>query len=756
MNMNKLSLTIFVSWSVFLLTNASELPTEISVSSFEGNDESWVPLGAGVTTSQSNGVLSVSGRTANWHSAQTILYNSTTQDVSPGDKVGLKYRLRVTSTFTGVLECWPLMHVKYSGQSSDNTLVVLDNDRMVVSEKDVWNTPVERVDRFGPLPSDFTNMDVIKVSIRCNDTVDYDLDGLIVFKGDAGLISPHIVVMVADDQGWGNIEYNNDNVKTPTMKELADDGIKLTRMYTSPATSPSRTSLMTGQLPGLVNHDGVYDLNGATSFLSKILFRRGYHSHIVGKWGIAPRSLKHSPFQTEIGFRTGMIHFGETDKNMFSSDIKTRCNVDNATDLWGQAQSAGDAGPRVNNGEYSTLQYADEVTRIIDSRNTARPLFLYLAPAKHGSFAPPSNITDRYTDTSLDNKFIKYNGGMTAFDDLLKHTKDELIRTNMWDDTLLIYLSDNGGHVCKTGKGNNFPLRGGMKTYFEGGVRVPSFVAGGILSSSHRGTTRNGYLHVADLMKTVSMASGMRYAPSNDASSLSFNAFDYLFNPVAEPDSPRENVLLSIYHHCKDLTNGETNPKGAYIEGHLKLIIGDINVGFVGPQCSSWVANKKSAGFQTECPEYSTSTSTTSSTMDEVSPFLYPCPGPDLLNCTNGCLFNITEDEQERTNIAAEYPTIVAAMKANMTNLCNMANEDAEDPLCFSDATYCNELVPANWSRLPQCDDDRITTSTTSTTSTSSSTLSTTTISSTTISSITSSSTTTSTFCRLVCGSNIP
>lgn len=44
-------------------------------------------------------------------------------------------------------------------------------------------------------------MDVIKVSIRCNDTVDYDLDGLIVFKGDAGLISPHIVVMVADDQG---------------------------------------------------------------------------------------------------------------------------------------------------------------------------------------------------------------------------------------------------------------------------------------------------------------------------------------------------------------------------------------------------------------------------------------------------------------------------------------------------------------------------------------------------------------------------
>ena len=73
-----------------------------------------------------------------------------------------------------------------------------------------------------------------------------------------------------------------------------------------------------------------------------------------------------------------------------------------------------------------------------------------------------------------------------------------LRQKGMWENTLLVYTSDNGGpagRLASGHSGNNFPLRGGKTNFFEGGVRVSSFLGGGALPASIRGQHRSGYMY---------------------------------------------------------------------------------------------------------------------------------------------------------------------------------------------------------------------------------------------------------------------
>jgi arylsulfatase B len=92
-----------------------------------------------------------------------------------------------------------------------------------------------------------------------------------------------------------------------------------------------------------------------------------------------------------------------------------------------------------------------------------------------------------------------YNGMGAAADSLFGNTTDALKSLDMWNNTLLVAMSDNGGPAgVDGGNANNWPLRGGKKTEFEGGVRVNAFLAGGFLPASLSGASRDGYIHVCD------------------------------------------------------------------------------------------------------------------------------------------------------------------------------------------------------------------------------------------------------------------
>ena len=112
----------------------------------------------------------------------------------------------------------------------------------------------------------------------------------------------------------------------------------------------------------------------------------------------------------------------------------------------------------------------------------------------------------------------------------------------MWDETLVIHLSDNGGQVNwveEEVQGNNWPLRGMKRSLFEGGVRVPAFVGGGALPYPARGRVLDGYVHLADWFATLRDLSGS----AEEAPQGSLSMAPYLLGAAGA--SPRTEMVLA-------------------------------------------------------------------------------------------------------------------------------------------------------------------------------------------------------------------
>ena len=79
---------------------------------------------------------------------------------------------------------------------------------------------------------------------------------------------------------------------------------------------------------------------------------------------------------------------------------------------------------------------------------------------------------------------------------------EALKQKDMWDNVLFVASSDNGGPISSDKGANNYPLKGGKATDWQGGVRVNAFVSGGYLPESMRGKKTEGYVHIADWYAT--------------------------------------------------------------------------------------------------------------------------------------------------------------------------------------------------------------------------------------------------------------
>jgi len=99
---------------------------------------------------------------------------------------------------------------------------------------------------------------------------------------------------------------------------------------------------------------------------------------------------------------------------------------------------------------------------------------------------------------------------MQVLDSGIQNVTDALHETGMWEDTLLIFQADNGGwSLNPTLGGNNYPLRGGKVSDFEGGVRTTTFLNGGFLPSNLKGTHNSGLSHIADWYATFMSLAGI-------------------------------------------------------------------------------------------------------------------------------------------------------------------------------------------------------------------------------------------------------
>jgi len=306
---------------------------------------------------------------------------------------------------------------------------------------------------------------------------------------------PNVVVIVSDDEGWGDIGWNNPEVKTPNLDRLAEEGVRLDRFYVNPICSVTRAALMTGMhtlRTGVENFSGL-DLKYQT--LPQALRDAGYQTWMCGKWhlgGDRENSLSGPEYlPTARGFdhHYGLLG-GAVDYN---THMKPRTQE---LDWWRNGKPAEEKG-------YSTDLLANEAISLIQKRDTGRPFFLYLAfNAIHGPISAPPGLGNerqgRGRPTLLQ--------AMTGLDAATGRVLEELDTQGIRKNTLVIFFSDNGGDLTKGS--TNMSLREGKGTVFEGGIRVPAVIHWpGVLPS---GQKNDQFLCVADLFPTILDVTGVK------------------------------------------------------------------------------------------------------------------------------------------------------------------------------------------------------------------------------------------------------
>ena len=318
---------------------------------------------------------------------------------------------------------------------------------------------------------------------------------------------PHILMVVLDDLGSHDLGFHGSGILTPHLDALAvsDPGsILLDQYYVLPYCSPTRAALLTGRYPlrtgchTIIAYNQTQGLPLEEETLPSLLRSVGYRAHAVGKW-----HLGHSRWEQTPTFRGFESFFGYY---LGASDHWTHTHGDPGGigyDLhWDKREFCG-ANCSVSvdeRGNYSThvftreairiIQQHDQSNRRLDSQNQPQePLFLYLA---HQAVHAPNEVSQRYYDlyqnqTIWDQRRQVYAAMLTAADESVRNVTLALQQTNMWNNTLVIVTTDNGGPtaVCSIqGSTNRPPRRGGKCTIWEGGTTGDAFLAGPALAQA--------------------------------------------------------------------------------------------------------------------------------------------------------------------------------------------------------------------------------------------------------------------------------
>jgi len=367
---------------------------------------------------------------------------------------------------------------------------------------------------------------------------------------------PNIVLMMADDLGWADVGYNqtedlkaarDDLSLTPQIDRISAEGLRFNRFYTQAICTPTRTALLTGRYPwrmgmasGVVLNHLEYGLPLDETTMAEVLRDAGYATSIVGKWHLGHTSPEQLP--TARGFD---YHYG-----LYTA-------IDHFTRHWQGGLDWHRNREPVREEGYATDLLAADCERIIAAHDFGKkPLFLY-----HAMFAPHAHMqsTEEYQEPFGHVKNAERRGLLgllAAMDSAFARTVEAMKKAGQLDNTLFIFLSDNGGPVRS--QAVNSPLREGKGTYYDGGLRVPAFAywPGRIKA----GTSSDALIYVADLFPTFAALAGARL-PEKPLDG--FDLAPVLFDGAAT-SGRREIVFL--------LEDSERERRGALIDWPWKLL----------------------------------------------------------------------------------------------------------------------------------------------------------------------------------------
>ena len=339
---------------------------------------------------------------------------------------------------------------------------------------------------------------------------------------------PHIVLLLADDLGWGDVGFHGSQIATPHIDALADRGVRLEQFYAQPVCSPTRGALLTGRYPmrlglqcGVIRPWAQHGLPLNERTLASALRDAGYATALCGKWHLGHATRAYLP--TQRGFDRQYGHYnGNLD---YFTHIR-----DGGLD-WHE-------NDRVNRDEgYATDLIADAAIEVLTEHDQARPLFLYVPfNAPHTPLQAPERYIAKYAHIK-DKRRRVYAAMVACLDDAVGRITAALREQGFGDEeTLVLFCSDNGG-VRRLG--SNGILRAGKGTLYEGGVRVPAVISWpGRLPA---GILVHEPLHIVDLYPTL-----LRLAGASLAQPLPLDGRDCWPVLAAGAQSPHELIVHNV------------------------------------------------------------------------------------------------------------------------------------------------------------------------------------------------------------------
>ena len=334
------------------------------------------------------------------------------------------------------------------------------------------------------------------------------------------------------------------------------------------------------------------------------------------------------------------------------------------TDLWlndAPAYGLNASWACTETNQSASCVYEDELltdfaVNAVNAHDAATPLFLYFSPhAVHVSAmglvleVPKAQLAKFDFVCAGDNSSgcnfrQRYAATANLVDAYIGRVVDALKAKGMWDDTLLVLSADNGGLAIADGfgGGNNFPLRGGKISNFEGGVRVNAFATGGFIPPARRGMTEGGFIGIEDWLATFCGLAGVDPADARGAAAGlppidSLDVWPLLSG--ANATSPRAEVWLGA--DTDDGNDGATLVQGIIRADGYKLLVGTVQyAGWQGP----------------------------------IFPNATTRDGQDVnADCGNvthpRCLFNVLDDPTEHVNLVDQLPGVAAALALRVAAL---------------------------------------------------------------------------------------
>ena len=363
---------------------------------------------------------------------------------------------------------------------------------------------------------------------------------VLIALGSLAGARPNVVLLVADDLGYAELGcQGNTDIPTPHIDSLARDGVRFTDAYvTAPFCSASRAGMLTGRYQtrfgyefnptGHHNEDPAAGLPFGEKTLGDILTEAGYATGLIGKWHLGGTARYHPQrrgFDTFYGFtheghyfvpppydgvttmlRRSTLPDGTKEGRWTSEDGKTIYTAHmrhNEPDYDTDNPIVRSSQPVVETA-YLTDALTREAVDFID-QNKDRPFFLYLP---YNAVHSPLQGADEYMAkfAHIEDIHRRIFAAMLAnLDDSVGAVLDKLDAEGLRENTLVIFLSDNGGPTREL-TSSNAPLRGEKGQVYEGGLRVPFLMRWpGKLKA---GETYPEMVSALDIVPTVAKAAG--------------------------------------------------------------------------------------------------------------------------------------------------------------------------------------------------------------------------------------------------------